>query len=751
MEKIFHKWLFCLIGIVFVLALFLTYLIQTRYAQSESLNLIELNVSEAKKQIEQSNKNLEAIKKLSESLALTKASFANERIAQNPSFYLKNPYGLDTLKKEIDVEEIHVTNKDGVIIASSSPIFIHYDFKSSPQSAAFLPAIKDKNFRLVQEPEPRGYDRNLFQYVGVSRLDAPGIVQIGFYPTRYAAALQIADLQTIISSIRIGKTGEIIACDMTKDECFNNGPAFRLTDNFRKELLEQQHQKKGSIVTLNGKKYFAKLERFGNFLISGFIPKNEMFLERDHIIILLIIVNTFLFLIIFSLTSFLIRKLIISGIKNINSSLVKITNGDLNETINVRQVKEFAELSDGINHTVDSLKLAIENVKLRISTELRLAKAIQLSFLPKELPKDTSLLSCIDLESFMDTAYDVGGDFYDYCQHKDGFYFLIADVSGKGIPAALFMMEAKAILQNDIKKYESPAKILMNANNQICQNNKEGMFVTLFLCRIDLNSGVLTFSNAGHNAPYLRQNNSFKLLSAKPGLVLGVMENIHYTETSIELQNNDTIFLYTDGLVEALNPQNEFFGTDNLTKIMLSARNSSVKEIVQKTKESLFDFTKNQIKADDVTMLCVQYKGSNKLHVLAYRSNLAKANSWLENCLATVLELSHKKRSSFFIILEEIFVNICLYAYKDKNDEEKTVDLYFYYNPETKLITLEFQDFGIPFDPLKTNSPDTKLPAEKRHEGGLGIFITKKLSKECFYKYSSRKNILTIILDCYDK
>ena len=245
----------------------------------------------------------------------------------------------------------------------------------------------------------------------------------------------------------------------------------------------------------------------------------------------------------------------------------------------------------------------------KIKTELTLATRIQANMLPNIFPAFPDRPE-FDIYASMDPAKEVGGDFYDFFLiDEDHLCLVMADVSGKGVPAALFMMAAKIILANYAKMGKSPAEILTSANASICSSNREDMFVTVWLGILELSTGKLTAANAGHEYPVLRQSDgNFELYKDKHGFVIGGMEGLKYKEYSINMKPGAKIFLYTDGVPEATDSEDQLFGTERMVAALNKNPESSPQEILKSVRSSVDDFVKNAEQFDDLTMLCMEYK-----------------------------------------------------------------------------------------------------------------------------------------------
>ncbi len=250
----------------------------------------------------------------------------------------------------------------------------------------------------------------------------------------------------------------------------------------------------------------------------------------------------------------------------------------------------------------------IENSKIK--TELGLATKIQANMLPNIYPAFPERPE-FDIYASMDPAKEVGGDFYDFFLVDDDHLCLVmADVSGKGVPAALFMMASKIILSNFAKMGKTPAEILTAANTSICSNNREDMFVTVWLGILELSTGRLTAANAGHEYPALMEpNGKFELYKDKHGFVIGGMAGVKYKEYTIDMKPGSKIFLYTDGVPEASDSENQLFGSERMVVALNEKTDGSPQDILKAVRSSVDAFVKEAEQFDDLTMLCLEYKG----------------------------------------------------------------------------------------------------------------------------------------------
>ena len=249
----------------------------------------------------------------------------------------------------------------------------------------------------------------------------------------------------------------------------------------------------------------------------------------------------------------------------------------------------------------------------RLETELTMASSIQADMLPSIYPAFPERPE-FDIYASMDPAKEVGGDFYDFFLVDDDHLCLVmADVSGKGVPAALFMMASKIIIASHAKLGKTPAEILTDTNAAICSNNREEMFVTVWLGILELSTGKLTAANAGHEYPVLRKaNGQFELVKDKHGFVIGGMEGMRYKQYELQMDPGSKLFLYTDGVPEATDAHGELFGTDRMLDALNIDASVEPKNILKQVRSSVDGFVKEAEQFDDLTMLCVEYRGASK-------------------------------------------------------------------------------------------------------------------------------------------
>ena len=346
----------------------------------------------------------------------------------------------------------------------------------------------------------------------------------------------------------------------------------------------------------------------GEYTLLAMRAASAVYENRDAQLYENTLSDILVFSVLYLLITLLVERLVVRHLDRVNASLAKITDGDLDEVVWVRPSSEFSVLSDDINETVDALKGYIAAAEKKIEDELRFAAEIQDSALPKnfDLPTDK-----VEIYATMTPAKQVGGDFYDFFLiGPDTLYLVIADVSGKGVPASLFMMRAQTSIRNFAHTGMGPAELLENVNNTLCQGNDAEMFVTVWLGILDLKTGLMKCANAGHEYPVLmRAGEDYELLKDKHGLILAAFDTIKEKEYEIQFGIGDRLFVYTDGVPEAVNTKNEQYGTERLTQKLTRLKNGSQQWILQGMLQDIRNFAGQAEQFDDITMLGMTWKG----------------------------------------------------------------------------------------------------------------------------------------------
>lgn len=319
---------------------------------------------------------------------------------------------------------------------------------------------------------------------------------------------------------------------------------------------------------------------------------------------------------------FFVRKMVTKPVGKLTAFTQEITKTSAfeNQRIEIKTGDEIESLSNSFNFMLEELENYIANLskvtaeKERIGAELDVAKHIQASMLPCIFPAFPERHE-FDIYASMTPAKEVGGDFYDFfLVDEDHLAMVMADVSGKGVPAAMFMMISKTLIKSAAQSGLSPKAVLEKVNNQLCENNDAEMFVTVWLGILEISTGKMQCANAGHEYPaIMRKDGSFKLYKDKHGFVLAGMENVRYREYELELNTGDRLFVYTDGVPEATDSSNTLYGTDRMICALNQAKDGSCSQLLDALHRDVDSFVGEADQFDDITMLCLEYKENSEM------------------------------------------------------------------------------------------------------------------------------------------
>ena len=430
--------------------------------------------------------------------------------------------------------------------------------------------------------------------------------------------------------------------------------------------------------------------------------------------------------------------------RNVSSAISKlnIRTGDEVETL----CDSVKQMERDINTYITDLT-AVTAEKERIGAELNVATQIQADMLPRIFPAFPDRTE-FDLYASMVPAKEVGGDFYDFFLVDDDHIALVmADVSGKGVPAALFMVIAKTLIKNRAQLGESPAEILKNVNEQLCEGNEAELFVTVWLAVIEISTGRGLAANAGHEHPVIRRaDGKYELVTYRHSPAVATMNGIRFREHPFELYPGDRLFVYTDGVPEATNAGNVLFGEERMLASLNRDPDASPEELLRTVKKDIDAFVGDAPQFDDITMMSFCYNGAPRVKELRLEASVENLERVLEFVDGTLeaLDCPQNIQMKIDVAVEEIFVNIAHYAY---GSETGLAQINIETQSDPKRIAIVFRDWGVPYDPLAKPDPDVTLSAEERQVGGLGIFMVKKSMDDMKYEYTDGQNVLTIVKD----
>ncbi len=733
----FQRRLLCCIVVAYLITSTFTLILQNGMAQIETQKVFTVAINDIEAAVrEKSNLQL-----------LTIAEHVKQEYEKDPTVVLEG------LAEKYGIKEINIVAPNGIITNSTEADSINYDMNCKAQSKEFVDTLRtQKSF--VQEYSLRGKDESVWRKYAAVTLSDGGFIQVGYDAAQFHEMLNEFVID-VTKNRHVGTSGFVAVLDEQLCMVIDNDYAEKHISSIGIDPPEEMLQGQTATALYNANivdgisdlsaAYMYVFKFVEGYCLIAAMPVDEAMFMRDASMLTSIFMQVLIFATLFVFIYLLIKRVIINNLKKINDTLARITDGDLSVTVDVRSNVEFASLSDDINSTVATLKRYITEAAARIDKELEYAKQIQLSALPTNFPNGEDY----KIYAQMIAAKEVGGDFYDFYKLNDTtVVFLAADVSGKGIPAAMFMMTAKTIIKDLAESGIAVNDIFTKANEKLCENNESGMFVTAWMGIVDLTTGNVKIANAGHNPPLLkRADGSFEYLKVRAGFILAGMEGVRYRISEITLNPGDRLFLYTDGVPEATNTDNKLYGEDRLLSFMNQNASMEATELLPALKANIDEFVGEAPQFDDITMLMFDYKPKKGGSPMTGKTFPAKTES-LNDVLGFVEETLErfacpiKIQTAVCVAIEEVFVNVAHYAYPETGGD---MTLHIGFDEDSRTITFRMTDKGIPFDPLQKPDPDITLSAEARDIGGLGIFIAKKTMDSLSYAYENGENILTML------
>jgi len=434
-----------------------------------------------------------------------------------------------------------------------------------------------------------------------------------------------------------------------------------------------------------------------------------------------------------------------------------IGNGDnlvgVIQVLNKRNRETFDEIDESLLAGLsDHITVALERGRLieayiekeRLEEGLKLAHDIQMSMLPKTFPPFPERRD-LDIFAAITPAKKVGGDFYDFFfLDENRLCFAIGDVSGKGVPAALFMAVVKTLFKAIAGRVQNPGEILSTVNREICRDNDSQMFTTLFCGILDTRTGEIRYSNGGHNPPYHLSRAGVQQVPKTGGRVLGLLEETTYAGSRLVLGPGETLLLYTDGVTEALDPAEQFFSERRLESILTQINFASAREQIEYLTREITLFAAGAEQADDITTLAIRFlgpAGSNNGELqFTLKNRIAEIAALGERLgeFAAVHQLTPNVLHDLNLALEEAVTNIISHGYSDHREHEILVCI----RVESGAVIAELKDDARPFNPLTVPEADATKPLDERTAGGLGIHLMRKLMDGIEYQRLEDGNLL---------
>lgn len=400
-----------------------------------------------------------------------------------------------------------------------------------------------------------------------------------------------------------------------------------------------------------------------------------------------------------------------------------------------QQLNKLREAYDQLEETTKS--------KERIDSELRIARNIQMGMVPSKFPAFPDR-DDIDLYGLMVPAKEVGGDFYDFFLQDNTLYLCLGDVSGKGVPASMMMSVAVNLFRTVAKSGVAPEQVATTLNETLSIDNHNGMFITMFIGKIDLQTGVMAYCNAGHTLPVL--DNDFLKVN-ETNVPLGLWPEYSFIGERVEDISGKTLLIYSDGLNEAENVNQEQYGDDRLLNVMNTCKvqDASIRQTIEQIQQDLDRYVNGAQQSDDFTMLCVRIKKHHQsilkkeLVIQNNTQELKQVNAFIED-ICKELDIGGELLMNLQLVMEETLTNIIFYAHPEGCE----ADIQIVAESDGNELTFVISDQGMAFDPTEKNDFNVDLNPAEREIGGMGIFIVKNIMNKVTYQRVDGHNHLTL-------
>ncbi len=512
---------------------------------------------------------------------------------------LRKQEELQGICNRLGAEQIAVTDADGIIEAAVPESLVGRNLADGEDVIPIV-SLSERGDEILAEVSD--LSRGSMRFANVKRQDRPGRVRLGFRTRLEQQARAESSLDNTPLRLRLGKNGHIVI--------FRRGVC--LTHE-RSEIPETDllalEPGRVHIIQADSADFYAYAVDANGYRLVGVLPAQEVYGAGWRTVKVMVISNLLLFMLIFGVVSWLLQRIVLRGISQVNESLMEITEGDLERKVEVATCPEFVRLSNGINFMVDSLRSVGEERQSHVKRDLELARTIQSTVLPTKFPAFPNVEQ-FDLYATCMQASEVGGDFYDFSMpDKKHLHFLVADVDASGIAAALFMMRAMTIIRALTRAGGTPQSIVTEANRELCQGNQTGIHMALFYGNLDITTGMLEFVNAGRlHGLCQTDGGQYSQLALRADDVLGDQPDMQFHTETRQLVPGDRLFLYTEGVLNATNTHNIPFSEARLKEV-LHGELPTVTDALQRVQSSLRQYLEGGRMERDVTMLALEFLG----------------------------------------------------------------------------------------------------------------------------------------------
>ena len=700
---------------------------------------------------------------------------------------------LSSVVDRTTINEIWVTDSFGhaYINTAGVPDFIfHPDEQTQPQASEFWPLLTSNADVVIQDAQPREIDDRLFKYVGISGVDQPRVVQVGMDASELEELADQIGLEFMIQSLVDG--GEINAIWVFSSDLEAVASGTVMAVGAHTEPREQemdvmrqvlQHNQTQSILEPDQLVVMAPIpdddgQPQGVTLLR--LPLDELQKTQQQWVWLSVQITAVMVFLGLFLAWVLARRMT-RPVALISEGAHRIEQGNFNldvlKPVQKRHdelgklAKVFASMAEKVNAREAWLdaqvkartqELEDKNEQLgaaheKIQEELNVARALQIAILPGQFPNRNGA----DIHGRMRPAREMGGDFYDVFEldeHRIGL--VVADVSGKGVPAGFFMAISRTELQLAAANGRRPGEVLAEVNDQLTRQNPLELFVTVFYGIYDLNTGRLTYANGGHNPPLLMdRDGNASWLPTTGGMALGVMDEMPYAEKTILVHPDDRLLLFSDGITEAFNLEGEEFGEDNLAEVVRNTGLSAM-TVIDAVFNAVDNYSTGVEQSDDMTVLVLSRRNwqpqpeqtggdrdmdrpANSLNTRPLPENLDQVTEFIRG-QSEAFGVGMAQAMQLELVVDELFTNIVHYGYPADQRSHGEVDLQVSKDGEQLIIRLS--DNGRPFDPTDIPPPNIHADIEEREIGGLGMHIVREAVDHMDYNHDDGRNNLVLTI-----
>ena len=567
----------------FGLTFALSWYLHRKEAKGNALQLLEVNLKDVAGRVKRAENNLQTITEMSAASAIAKTRAFALLIKEKPSI-LQDPEELKLIRRKLDVDELHVSDATGKLIASQVHDSYHgkgnylgFNLAREKQSRVFMQAVTNPAFELVQEPQLNGAEKKLFQYTGVARPDEPGVVQIGYSPVRIKRARQLADVKNIESDTRIGISGKLFIAENTQHPVgWEN-------------VFETEEGLNKSVVC-------------GKYLLTGMLPWDEIYSKDYTVISTLFIGNIIVFALIFAFISLLLQKVVIKEISAVTDSLNEFSDGNFDKKIEVKKSSEMYALAESINKTFGVLKK--HSIPERVETDTEITAMLRNSLKPADILQGADYKFTAEIIP----AAEIGGNLCDaFLINKDYLAVLFANVAEKGIAQGLYMIKVRNMLKKALLK-NHPEKALSIVNEELFYDGDKNIPLKTYLGILNLRSGVFLTFNAGLADPIHKHSKDHAgFINGPFSPMLGSSSSSAFIQLPLMLNKGDSFYFYSNDILDVRNDQGEKYGRNRLLNVIASSEND-VQEVIRSIRQSVKEFAGETPLNADIAIAVLEYE-----------------------------------------------------------------------------------------------------------------------------------------------